>query len=309
MSTHTERSDAHGSKLSALLTNAKLPEPDRDSVREAIEKYREWVRFLSSIDETGDQLLVAMCNSLNKYKNFIDLELIFNSSGDFLYRQNGQLKLSNSILEEFISYLFDERLVPGFSRLSNTICGPRSSFSGLSFGSPLLGLNTGGVIIKKKDQDFSVAKKHKLTITNIPGDDSSFSEEFFVSHFATEIKTNLDKTMFQEASQTAGELKRAVPGAKYILLCEYLDMTPINTKLTSIDEVIVLRKAKRLPSNIRKDFSSHAGRVSSLSTYREFIHANPINFLSLKRFTDHLNECFPSRENDSEDSILSRGYF
>jgi len=309
MSTYTERSDAHGSKLSALLTNDKLPENDRSSVLEAIEKYNEWVESLSSMDSTGDQLLMAMCDSLNSYKNFIDLELIFNSSGDFLYRQNGQLKLSNSILEEFIPYLFDERIVPGFSRLSNTICGPRSSFSGLSFGSPLLGLNSGGVIIKKKDQDFSVAKKHKLTITNIPSDTGSFSEEFFVSHFATEIKTNLDKTMFQEASQTAGELKRAVPGAKYILLCEYLDMTPINTKLTSIDEVIVLRKAKRLPSNIRKNFSSHSGRLSSLRGYSNFINNNPISFSSLKRFTDHLNECFPSREDDSEDTILTRGYF
>ena len=28
-----------------------------------------------------------------------------------------------------------------------------------------------------------------------------------ISYFATEIKTNLDKTMFQEAAATAGELK------------------------------------------------------------------------------------------------------
>ena len=101
----------------------------------------------------------------------------------------------------------------------------------MSFASPFLALNAGGVYLKLKDQDFSVTKSHSIKITDSPDKGKAYEANFHVSHFATEIKTNLDKTMFQEASQTAAELKRAVPGSTYTLLCEFLDMTPITTKL------------------------------------------------------------------------------
>nr|WP_249663760.1 Bpu10I family restriction endonuclease [Pectobacterium carotovorum] len=304
-----EKVKAHGSKLEALLTNSKLPKEDLHNVRCAIDNYQEWIDKLKNSDKNGDDLLIYMVDSLNIYKNSIDIDLIFKSESDFLYRQNGQLKLSNSILEEFLPYLFDERLIPGFSNIKNAVCGPQSSFSGLSFGSPLLKLSQGGVFLKKKDQDFSVAKKHTITIKDNPTSGDIFSANFCVSHFATEIKTNLDKTMFQEASQTANELKSAVPGARYLLLCEYLDMTPITTKLTSIDEVIVLRKAKRLSSNIRKDFSSVKGRENYLEHYSKFIKSHPLSIDSFRRFIHHLNDCFPADNNETDDTIINRGYF
>ena len=137
----------------------------------------------------------------------------------------------------------------------------------------------------------------------------AFEASFVVSHFATEIKTNLDKTMFQEASQTAAELKRAVPGSRYILLCEFLDMTPITTKLTSIDEVIVLRKAKRLASNVRAEFATAAGRKRARDTYVAFLNKNPLREACFQRFVGHLNDCFPEKEEDAEDVVLGRGYF
>lgn len=301
--------ETHGSKLKALAQNPSLPVSDQQRVADAIEKYEEWRHALSSVSSEGEPLLRELVTLLNDYKNSIDLDLIFNSHGDFLYRQNGQLKLSNSILEEFLPYVFDERLVPGFKRLSNVVCGPQSSFAGLSFGSPFLGLDTGGVFLKNKDQDFSVAKMHRITISDSPETERSFTAKFSVSHFATEIKTNLDKTMFQEASQTANELKRAVPGSKYILLCEYLDMTPITTKLTSIDEVVVLRKAKRLASNVRKSFSTYSGRQASKAAYTKFVLENPIHLSSFQRFVAHLDECFPEAEDDTVDTVLERGYF
>ncbi|WP_218187724.1 Bpu10I family restriction endonuclease [Pseudomonas sp. MRSN 12121] len=301
--------ETHGSKLKALAQNSSLPNGDRQRVLDAIEKYEEWRSALSEMSGEGKDLLGRLVALLNDYKNSIDLDLIFGSKNDFLYRQNGQLKLSNSILEEFLPYVFDERMVPGFKRLSNVICGPQSSFAGLSFGSPFLDLDAGGVFLKNKDQDFSVAKTHRITISDFPVTEKSFTAKFCVSHFATEIKTNLDKTMFQEASQTANELKRAVPGSKYILLCEYLDMTPITTKLTSIDEVVVLRKAKRLASNVRKAFSTHEGRQSSKSAYTKFVLDNPIHVSSFERFLAHLDECFPEAGDDTVDTVLERGYF
>lgn len=61
-----------------------------------------------------------------------------------------------------------------------------------------------------------------------------------------ELKTNLDKTMFQEASATAHDVKQAVPDAKYYLLCDFFDMTPISTATTDIDDILITRKAKHL---------------------------------------------------------------
>ncbi|MCA0205148.1 MAG: Bpu10I family restriction endonuclease [Proteobacteria bacterium] len=300
---------AHGDKLRALADNVKLPEQDRPRVEAQIAKYDEWVSKLNALEGQGDGLLHSMVDLLNEYKKSVEFDLIFCSGDDFLYRQKGQLKLDNTILEEFLPRLFDSRLVPGFSRQNGLECGPRASFAGLSFESPLLPLAAGGVYVKRKDQDFSVTRQHKLRITTTSNPKDVFEQDFHVSYFATEIKTNLDKTMFQEAAATAGELKRVSSGSKYILLCEWLDMTPINTKLTAMDEVIVLRRAKRLGSNLRSDFSTAAGRKAAKEWYSRFLDDHPLSYDGFKRFVWHLNECFPAEEHDAEDVVLERGYF
>ena len=154
-----------------------------------------------------------------------------------------------------------------------------------------------------------MSKSHNISITDGVTPNDAFEASFVVSHFATEIKTNLDKTMFQEASQTAAELKRAVPGSRYILLCEFLDMTPITTRLTSIDEVIVLRKAKRLASNIRAEFATATGRKRARTAYVGYLDRNLLRDACFERFVWHLNDCFPEKEEDAEDVVLGRGYF
>lgn len=94
-----DKAKAHGSKLEALLTNSKLPKEDLHNLHCAIDNYQEWIYKLKNSENKGDDLLIYMVDSLNLYKNSIDIDLIFKSRNDFLYRQNGQLKLSNSILE------------------------------------------------------------------------------------------------------------------------------------------------------------------------------------------------------------------
>ena len=299
----------HGDKLKALLGNPKLPQGDRANVVKAIDRYESWKKDLARVDGSPSEILSAYVRLLDDYKRMLDLELIFDSESDFLYRQKGQLKLDNTVLEEFLPRLFDERLVPGFKRIQNVLCGPRASFAGLSFDSPLIALAAGGANVKLKDQDFAVTKLHRLTITESPASGDVFSADIAVSYFATEIKTNLDKTMFQEAAQTAGELKRAVSGSKYVLLCEYLDMKPINTKLTPIDEVIVLRKSKRLASNVRENFSTSVGRRKARAKYVEHLDKAAMKVECFARFVSHLNECFPTERADQEDVVLGRGYF
>ena len=54
---------------------------------------------LSAVKGDPENLLAKMVALLNDYKYFIDLELIFDSREDFLYRQKGQ-RLYNSIIED-----------------------------------------------------------------------------------------------------------------------------------------------------------------------------------------------------------------
>ena len=303
------RSTAHGDKLRALAANAKLPKSDQVRVQAQILKYNSWVSSMNSLELNGDALLQNLVSLLNEYKKSVEYELIFCSEDAFLYRQKGQLKLDNTILEEFLPRLFDVRLVPGFGTLQCMECGPRASFAGLSFESPFLSLASGGVYLKSKDQDFSVTRKHNIRVS-CPGiANDIFEQDIHVSFFACEIKTNLDKTMFQEAAATASELKRASPGSKYVLLCEWLDMTPINTKLTAIDEAIVLRKAKRLGSNVRSNFSNAKSRREQAKWYSKFLDENPLSLDGFRRIIYHLNECFPADEQNAENVVLKRGYF
>ncbi len=113
--------------------------------------------------------------------------------------------------------------------------------------------------------------------------------------------------MFQEASATAHDLKIAVPSSRYFLLCEFLDMTPISTSGTDINEVLILR-GKRMSSNIRKDFSSFENRKNSRNSYLEFYDANPVRTEVVQRFVNHLSEVFNDSDPDENDVVV-KGYF
>ena len=161
------------------------------------------------------------------------------------------------------------------------------------------------MIVKSKDQDFAIARKLYLQSAHTSDFSDAVTEETYLAYVAAECKTNLDKTMFQEASATAHDLKSAVVGAKYYLLAEWLDMTPLSTATTDIDEVLLLRKAKRLPSNIRSDFSSRHGRQSAVKAYKEYLIAHPFQVDVFVRLCDHISALFPS----SEASVFDNGYF
>lgn len=125
----------HGDKLRTLLENNKLPGRDKPRVESAIKHYEQWSISLSGI-EGGMEVVPEMVALLTSYKRYIDLELIFDSDMDFLYRQKGQLKLDNSIIEEFIPLLVttvfrDELEGKGL------LFGPTQCFSHLRFESSL----------------------------------------------------------------------------------------------------------------------------------------------------------------------------
>lgn len=78
---------------------------DRARVRAAIRHYEAWIGELEQVTGARDDIVHAMVAALNCYKTFIDLELVFDSPEDFLYRQKGQLKLDNTAVEEFMPWL------------------------------------------------------------------------------------------------------------------------------------------------------------------------------------------------------------
>ena len=115
--------------------------------------------------------------------------------------------------------------------------------------------------------------------------------------------------MFQEAAATARELKTNVRESIYFVLCEWLDMPPIDTRMTDIDRVVLLRRAKRLSSNVRAEFSTYTGRQSARNIFLNQLDDHPLSFESFKLVVNALNDAFPLNVNESEEAVLSRGHF
>ncbi len=302
----------HGEKIVAAIGSDKMPETDKIRLREALDKYDKWIERLNTDDsETLDSFIEMMVGLLNEYKFYIDVNLIFDSPEDFLYRQKGQLKLDNTVIEEFLPVFARRCIEKKYGACDITISSQTPTFSSVYFASSLSSPEIGGGInIKTKDQDFSMSRTLYLK--------SSYSPDFregetvqlttHLGYVLAELKTNLDKTMFQEASATAHDIKQAVTGAKYYLLCDWLDMTPISTATTDIDEILLVRKAKRINSNVRKAYSTFSGRQRNREAYVKYLKDNPYAPDVFKRFIEHI---FSQMQNEEliEESVLDIGYF
>lgn len=57
---------------------------------------------------------------------------------------------------------------------------------------------------------------------------------------------------------------------------------------TDIDEILIVRKAKRISSNIRKEFSTYAGRQKNREWYVNYLTIHLYSVSMLKRFVDHI---------------------
>ena len=297
----------HLDKLNALLDNDKLPINDKERIGHAVEKYHEWIQ--SMIDTEGEQSTIINClvSSLSEYKQFIDLNTIFDSESDFLYRQKGQLKIDNTVIEEFLPHLVSKSL-PELDE--EMYIGPQSCFSAAYFTSTLTRREYGGGLhIRTKVQDFTIARKLYIQTSYDPDFNTQVLErETYLGYICAECKTNLDKTMFQEASATAHDVKTAVPRAKYYLLCEWLDMTPISTTPTDIDEVLLLRKAKRVGSQVRRHYATYQGRQRVREEYARYLNENPFSPEVFTRLVSHIASVLTDTDPD-EGSVLNGGYF
>jgi len=100
----------HLDKLKVLLSNRRLPAADKHRVEEAIKRYQEWIKSLNKVKPGLKDTVIKLVETTNTYKRFIELDLIYDSPENFLYRQKGQLKLDNTILEEFLPHLVGKAL-------------------------------------------------------------------------------------------------------------------------------------------------------------------------------------------------------
>lgn len=291
----------HGDKLAAALANPKCTPDDRRILKRCQERYQQWTRDMEGVQRTGKVRVVALTKLLNQYKDDLEVEILAKSKSGFLTRQKGQLKIESSIIEEFLIALVDSRVLQGLPDFPLEI-GPRTAFMSLAFTPANLNALAGRpqVEIKEKDTDFALG--HSLHYRFSP--DAGFAEPvtaegaFLLAVLAAECKVNLDKTMFQEAAGTAARLKQGCPMARYYLLVEYLDMEPEDCRLTALDNVFLLRHAKRLPFGKRTDY----GQVRALH------QAHPIDPEIVWRFCQEV-QAFVSAVWYDPDAALGRGSF
>ena len=86
----------HKDKLLAAIDNDKCKD-DLDILREAEKAYENWINKLNSLTSIGKQKVLDMTKALNKYKDFLEVELIAKKGSTLIKRQKGQLKLDGSV--------------------------------------------------------------------------------------------------------------------------------------------------------------------------------------------------------------------
>lgn len=292
----------HKEKLEAALRNPKCGDEDRALLTEARTHYDQWIKDASELTSQGAERVREMTALLNRYKDALEVELIAKEGSPFIKRQKGQLKLDNSVLEEFLIHLIDPAIISGLPEGLELAVGPTRAFMSLSFNPSNLSAlgEKPSVVVKMKDQDFIVGKEIHYRFSP----DADFAAETTASGIiplavlAAECKVNLDKTMFQEASGTAARLKQGCPHAMYFVLNEYLDMAPEDCRLTAVDNVYLLRHAKRLPFGKRNDYDE----------VRRQRDAHPIDPDVLLRFVENI-ESFLNAVWYDPDAAIQRGSF
>lgn len=256
---------------------------------------------MDALQSVGKNKVDDLTRLLNQYKDFLEVDLIAERGSPFLKRQKGQLKLDNSVLEEFLVRIVDPTILPGLPPFDLEI-GPQTAFMSLSFlPASIASLNEKPeIVLKVKDQDFTIGKSLHFKFSTTPNfDDATTSQgRLYLAVVAAECKINYDKTMFQECAGTASRLKQGCPLSRYYALVEYLDMAPEDCRLTDIDNVYLLRHAKRLP------FERRSILEAVRAQHRDF----PIDSEVVWRFAEEL-QTFISAVWFDPDEALRRGSF
>lgn len=242
----------HGNNLEQKMNNNRKYN-DELSIRylnEIKDRYDQWKNDNLSlegpfIDNSDDDILIInqRVELLNDYKNFLDAQ---NYSEHFDSRSN----LHSSVLEEFMYFLFKDIV----SEINpNALIGKSHSFKDIFFRPSSFQnmLNKPHAVVEKKDHDFSIG----ITVDSVMhcnGSNENEEETWDIPAVAIECKTYLDKTMLQDVSTAAEQLKYKNPNAKYFVVAEWLKLTEsINLSKYKIDQIYVLRKQRNTDREFR----------------------------------------------------------
>lgn len=214
------------------------------------EKYDAWKKANESLkgpfreEKPNDSDVIGMrVKLLNDYKDFIDQQ---HYAEAFDSRSN----LHSSVLEEFMYYLFRD-LVADFSK--SALIGKSHTFKDIFFAPPGYAdmLEQPCARIERKDHDFAIGVRVNSKLV-CEGSGTIESEVWDLPAAAIECKTYLDKTMLQDASTAAEQLKVRNPNAMYIVVAEWLKLTEsVNLAKYKIDQIYVLRKQKNTDREFR----------------------------------------------------------
>jgi hypothetical protein len=294
----------HGGKLDKLRNNTKLPGPDRDRVDALWAAYEQWLTSMDALGTRGEQRVGELVRLLNEYKRRLD-ELVWDSEADFLYRQDGQLKLRGSVVEEFLPRLVVPEIIDEAKNASFR-AGSSTTLSSFVFDSVLVGAAPGeGFTLVAKDQDFAITRSVRLVADS--DDAGRVERNAELAFLAAECKTNLDKTMFEGIVANARAVKQVVPSARFYVLCDWLDMIPIDTRATPIDRVLVLR-GRRIPANIRQAYANAGKRAGLRDEFFHLMDSSPIRTDVVISFVDVLRDLFRPPDVEEAD-VLQRGWF
>lgn len=222
-------------------------------------KYNEWKsKNLSLIGPMKDknkeadfEIIQQRVLLFNEYKNFIDQQ-------HYAEKFDSRSNLHSSVLEEFMYYLFKD-LISEYS--DNALIGKAHAFKDIFFRADNyeLMIKKANAKIEIKDHDFTIGVRINATM-NTSGYDNMEKYTWDIPAIAIECKTYLDKTMLQDASTAAEELKHRNPNAMYIVVAEWLKLTDsVNLKKFKIDQIYVIRKQK----NTDREFRYEEGYIKN----------------------------------------------
>ncbi|HDO27327.1 MAG TPA: Bpu10I family restriction endonuclease [Bacteroidetes bacterium] len=128
-----------------------------DKSERAFKAYEKWIDDLNKLTSKGEKRIEEMTTLLNAYKDYLVVELITNRGSPFIKRQKGQLKLDNSVLEEFLTFLVHPDIIKNLPDAIET--GSQTAFMSLSFRpTNIVSLNNKPEIVLKQ-KDFPMKKE------------------------------------------------------------------------------------------------------------------------------------------------------
>lgn len=180
---------------------------------------------------------------LNNYKDFLDQQ-------HYAEKFDSRSNLHSSVLEEFMYYLYRD-LVLGISK--SALIGKSHSFKDVFFRAPSYKemVKAPHALVEKKDHDFAIGASVKAKMI-CNGSNITEDHTWDIPAVAIECKTYLDKTMLQDVSTAAEQLKQKNPDAMYIVVAEWLKLTEsVNLKKYKIDQIYIFRKQKNTDREFR----------------------------------------------------------